>query len=346
MTWVRTEDTMPLHPKVLLLSDGAYRLWSNALHFSNRAVTNGVIQKALIPTLNHHGRWSQKQIDSFVSELVPGLWIDRGDHFEIHDYEHHQAEAMKERVERKKEYEREKKRAQRAIKDRKRSNVPTGVPTGQPQGHPTGLPKGIPPVSPGASSVPTRPDPISLTTFESDARETETKSPFPKHPPPKRNPLPQLALDGYLRRYRAEPKNQGIEPPRQARGTAADFDVWRDIAHSVSGPEQLDRLLDAAFEDDFVRKGFKPGAILSEASRLLANGPEGPDKKPVYPDWGNAPAKSSAPPALADAQARLRDVTNQIQAAIQRADFVGKGELEKRAEAIRGELAKLNRGAA
>lgn len=113
MTWVRTEDSMPLHPKIIALSDGAFRLWENGLHFANRAVTDGKIAKSLLPSLNHHGRWTAKQMAGFVKELVGALWVENDDHFRIHDYEHHQAEAMKDRVERKRELDREKQRRKR-----------------------------------------------------------------------------------------------------------------------------------------------------------------------------------------------------------------------------------------
>jgi hypothetical protein len=113
MTWVRTDDAMPLHPKILCLSDGAFRLWQNGLHFANRSATDGKIETRLLPSLNHHGRWTAKQLSGFVAELVPGLWIDRGDHYEIHDYAHFQAEALKERVERKRANERDRQRRHR-----------------------------------------------------------------------------------------------------------------------------------------------------------------------------------------------------------------------------------------
>jgi hypothetical protein len=148
MTWVRTEDSMPLHPKILRLSDGAYRLWSHGLHFANRATTDGVIAKDLVATLNHHNRWTAKQIAAFVAELVTfapphtsGLWIDEGTCYRIHDYEKHQAEAMTDRVEERRAYERDKKARQRS--NSYPARVPVGVPTGVP----------------GVSALPTRPVP-------------------------------------------------------------------------------------------------------------------------------------------------------------------------------------------
>jgi hypothetical protein len=160
VTWVRTEDSMPLHPKILRLSDGAFRLWENALHFANRATTDGRIEKALIPTLNHHGRWTTKQIAAFVAELVPSLWVDCGDHYQIHDYAHHQYEATKARVESKRASWREKKQRQRDESDGSGRDVPRG------QNDRT------PGESPGVSSPPSRPVPISSLRSESLAPDT------------------------------------------------------------------------------------------------------------------------------------------------------------------------------
>ena len=154
MTWVRTDDSMPLHPKLLKLSDGAFRLWCNALHFANRGVTNGKIDKALVPSLNHHGLWSPKQLAGFVAELVGGLWVDAADHYLIHDYAHHQAEAMSDRVERKRAIDREKQR-QKRLRDDEKAMVSLGMSPGD---IPTET-KRQERRSPTESSVPTRPDP-------------------------------------------------------------------------------------------------------------------------------------------------------------------------------------------
>ena len=167
MTWVRTEDAMPLHPKILVLSDGAFRLWSNGLHHANRAVTDGRINKALVASLNHHGRWTPKQLAGFVSELVPGLWIDGGDHYQIHDYAKHQAEALKGRVERKRELDREKQKQKRQ-RDEEKLRVSLGMSPGDKAGDEV-------PVSRRETSVPSRPVPISPT------ESTRAPAQVPKH---------------------------------------------------------------------------------------------------------------------------------------------------------------------
>lgn len=114
MTWVRTDDGMPLHPKVLRLSDGAYRLWSNALHFANRATTDGVIPRDLVHTLDHRRTWTSRQLGSFTAEIVAtGLWLETARGFEIHDYAQYQEEALKEAKEARRVAARDRKRAQR-----------------------------------------------------------------------------------------------------------------------------------------------------------------------------------------------------------------------------------------
>lgn len=298
MTWVKSEDDMPLHPKLLRLSDGAFRLWVNGLHFANRAVTDGRIDKALVPTLNHHGRWSPKQLSSFVGELVPGLWIDAGDCYEIHDYAHHQREAMKDRVERKREYERDKKQKQRETRD----GFPVHVPTGQPTGHTREVPR--------EASVPTRPDPTRPV-------ESATHSPAgvrDKSPDARR--ADRLRL-GYLERFA---KATPIKPPAQAQpgGGGPWLDLARDLTDEQCGP-----FLDAYFADDWCKGGgFKLGALASERVRLLTAGPTvagqaAPVPVAARPTTPERAALSSALAALEAARGRPEEpeATERVMAA-------------------------------
>ncbi len=190
MTWVRKDDAAPLHPKFLRLSDGAYRMWDHGLAFCNRATTDGVIAKDLVPTLNHHGRWSPSEVDAFVVELVSfraphthGLWIDDGDCYRVHDYDHHQAEAMGDRVTRKREVDRERKRVERERKDSVRN--PSGVTLGI---HPDSARSrtGIQPVS----LVPSRPVPSENTAC---SPEHTDDAPEPVRPSPAERMETELA---------------------------------------------------------------------------------------------------------------------------------------------------------
>ena len=251
MTWVRLDDAAALHPKLLVLSDGAFRLWINGLSLANRTATNGRIAKALVRSLNHHGEWTQKQLSAFVDELSGGLWIDRGDHYEIHDYAHHQAEALKERVERRKEYERDKKRRQREEADRRRFGVPADVPTGQDTGQTGEAPREA------SVPIPTRPDPTNFSIPQCVTRAGASVD-------------AETVRAEYLTRWsRATDRHA----PLIARGPGGA--VWLELARELSGPDEIGKLLDAAFADDFVTStGWTPAAIRGSAQRLLATGPK------------------------------------------------------------------------
>ena len=248
MTWVRLDDGTPLHMKVLRLSDGAFRLWVNCLAFSNRAVTEGIVDKALIPSLNHHGKWSKKQMVTMIAEIVSaGLLVDRGPHFEIHDYAHYQAEAMKERVERTRELARnrqEKKRLRDAQKLRDELEA-------------------------------------SRRDIERDSR-SDNAVPIPIPIPSNVNSSPPLvtragaSVDAetvraeYLTRWSRATDRQA---PLIARGPGSS--VWLELSREAGDLTSLTKLLDAAFADDFVTStGWTPAAIRGSAQRLLATGPK------------------------------------------------------------------------
>jgi hypothetical protein len=115
MTWVRHDDGAPLHPKLIGLSDGAFRLWYNAMAFANRAVTDGKIPSAIVVTLDHARAWTKRQIAAFVVELVAaGTWLEVSDGYLIHDYAEYQEEALKSSVESRRSAARDRKRRQRS----------------------------------------------------------------------------------------------------------------------------------------------------------------------------------------------------------------------------------------
>ena len=83
MTWVYLDDQYPEHPKVDGLSDGAFRLHTAAICYSNRLRTNGVVTADRIPRLMPKFR------ASYIQELVDRLlWHELGDGaaYELHDY--------------------------------------------------------------------------------------------------------------------------------------------------------------------------------------------------------------------------------------------------------------------
>lgn len=82
MGWVRNEDTMPDHLKIVGLSDAAFRLWISAQCYSSRANSNGLVPT---PTLMRMTESASKKV---VAELAGARLLDaRPDGgYEVHDY--------------------------------------------------------------------------------------------------------------------------------------------------------------------------------------------------------------------------------------------------------------------
>jgi len=76
--WVRLDDGFPEHPKILRLSDGAFRLHVTAMCWSARQLTDG-----RIPAL-----WVPRDRRVAVHELTaPELWERIDDDYLVHDWQ-------------------------------------------------------------------------------------------------------------------------------------------------------------------------------------------------------------------------------------------------------------------
>lgn len=83
MVWARFEDSFPEHPKVVGLSDKAFRLHVSAICYSTRNLTDGIVPPAVIPRLGGNR--------NAVRELaIAGLWEHATDieptGWRIHDF--------------------------------------------------------------------------------------------------------------------------------------------------------------------------------------------------------------------------------------------------------------------
>lgn len=79
MTWARLDDGFGEHPKVVGLSDAAYRLHVNAICYSARNLTDGVVPVGALRSLGKTGK--------SVTELTTcGLWEPGDGGYLIHDY--------------------------------------------------------------------------------------------------------------------------------------------------------------------------------------------------------------------------------------------------------------------
>ena len=82
MTWIKLDDTLPNNPKILPLSDKAFRLYIEGLCYANQYLTDGFLAQAVINRLDS-GNACQELLDA-------GLWIEVEGGAQIHDYCEHQ----------------------------------------------------------------------------------------------------------------------------------------------------------------------------------------------------------------------------------------------------------------
>lgn len=86
MSWIRFEDNFTEHPKVLAVSDAAFRLHVRAVAYASRLLTDGAISLAALRSLKS-GKWGERLADELVGAK---LWERHGDRYVIHDYLHYQ----------------------------------------------------------------------------------------------------------------------------------------------------------------------------------------------------------------------------------------------------------------
>lgn len=85
MAWVRLEDDFALNPKIVALSDGAFRLYVVTLCYANRFLTDGYVPE---PVLSQLIRGATKRITKEL--LASGVWTVTRGGYRIHDYEQYQ----------------------------------------------------------------------------------------------------------------------------------------------------------------------------------------------------------------------------------------------------------------
>lgn len=87
-TYIRLHDGMPDHPKVVGLSDAAFRLYVESLCWSGRHLTDGMVSAA---ALRRMGGWSPESIKELAEAGL--LEVGQGASWVIHDYTEHQRTA-------------------------------------------------------------------------------------------------------------------------------------------------------------------------------------------------------------------------------------------------------------
>lgn len=76
MTWAKLDDSFPEHPKVVVLSDAAFRVHVTALCYCARLLTDGFVPTATVRTVK----------PKILRELLADLWEPIEGGYIIHDY--------------------------------------------------------------------------------------------------------------------------------------------------------------------------------------------------------------------------------------------------------------------
>lgn len=86
MTWIKIDDSFPNHPKVIGLSDKAFRIHITGLCYCGTYLTDGFIPMTAV------AKWADENMEVIVSLVVAGLWREdvSNNGFRIHDYLAHQ----------------------------------------------------------------------------------------------------------------------------------------------------------------------------------------------------------------------------------------------------------------
>lgn len=109
MPWVKLDDGFYANPKVIRAKPLARSLYLAGLCHCASGLTDGQITKAAIPLLMAQTGATRAMAANLVAV---GLWHDRGDHYEVHDWQEFNASAQA--VSERRKAEREKKARQRA----------------------------------------------------------------------------------------------------------------------------------------------------------------------------------------------------------------------------------------
>lgn len=123
MSWIKIDDGMTEHPKLVHLSDPAFRVWHRALGYCSRHSTDGLITHAMLRSLG-----ARPKLIAELTTVVPPYEhallevVDTG--YQMHDYLDYQP--SRESVLAKRKWEAERKKSQR---DKARDDQPDGAHT-------------------------------------------------------------------------------------------------------------------------------------------------------------------------------------------------------------------------
>lgn len=82
MTWIRIDDNLPDHPKLIGLSDSAFRLYISSLCYSSRYLCDGVILRVVALRLGSEADFIQLVTADLMYEFADGWIIDNYDEYQ------------------------------------------------------------------------------------------------------------------------------------------------------------------------------------------------------------------------------------------------------------------------
>lgn len=85
MVWVRVSDDAIDHPKIVALSDGAFRLWVAGLCYCQKHLTDGHISRAALRGLRAMTRGRVLELTTAQTPYA-ALWEEVASGFQVHDY--------------------------------------------------------------------------------------------------------------------------------------------------------------------------------------------------------------------------------------------------------------------
>ena len=182
MTWAKGDDRMSDHPKILALSDAAFRLWWNANVWCNKHLTDGHLPeknaRALMALQDdlHEGITFEHLVAELTTTLPDyknPLWITCGERWTIHDFLEHNPSRKEVEAARKQRSEAGKRGGKRSGEIRRKSR----------EGKDIEAPASKTDEAPASRLLEPRPDPTPLLLQkgggESGAQATERPAPPP-----------------------------------------------------------------------------------------------------------------------------------------------------------------------
>lgn len=86
MAWMRLEVNYQKHPKFLVLTDGAFRLWHQGKAYCEEFLTDGLISEAAATNFPHYTAKRARELTTVVKGYDHPLWEPHDVGYKMHDF--------------------------------------------------------------------------------------------------------------------------------------------------------------------------------------------------------------------------------------------------------------------